>query len=409
MRILIIEEALRENVGHWPSYIGTLARGWRAEGDDVDIVGHTGCGKHLMASLRVEPVLSANCWEDSLYQGPLGGLRHSHLYRKEVERWLGRRTQPYDWILVLTTRLQHLLAWTRMMSLGSGLGGRHLLLLFVQGFGRYDPCKERVYFPATVSNMIARSCFRILGPAVLSGKVCLAAETLAMQSELETFSKLPVALLPHPVHPVEGITPVARMGTDPITVTCPGLARYEKGSALLRAAINRAFEVPELAPVRFVLQWKGAFALPDGQMEGAPWEWRDHPRVTLLREDLGAEAFAHFIESSDLVLLPYRREAYHNRLSRIAIEAAIFGRPVLYTCGTAIGELMGYGGVGVPISAETPEAIVECLVRVVKELGPLRKAARAAIPKVRNFHSADTFRRSLLEQARLTEGRVPVR
>lgn len=400
MRIVIIEEALRENVGHWPSYIGTLARGWRAEGDHVDIVGHTGCGKHLMASLRVEPVLSANCWADSVYQGPLGGLRHSHRYRKEVEHWLKGQRPPPEWILVLTTRLQHLLAWTRMMTLGAGHGDARLLLLFVQGFGRYDGIKERVYFPATLSNMIARSCFRILAPLVASGKVCLAAETLAMRAELETFSKLPVALMPHPVHPVDGVSSHSRESSGQIVVTCPGLARYEKGSSLLRAAINRALTVPELAAVRFVLQWKGAFALPDGRMEGAPWEWRNHSRVTLLCEDLGAEAFAHFIGASDLLLLPYRRESYHNRLSRIAIEAAILGRPVLYTRGTAIAELMGLGCAGVPISGESPEAIVECLVRVVGEVGRLRKAAQAAVPKVREFHSAQTFRRTLLEMAR---------
>lgn len=398
MRILIIEEALRENIGHWPAYIGTLARGWRAAGDVVDIVGHTGCGKHLIASLRVEPVLSANCWSESIYQGPIGGLRHSHLYRREIERWLGR-TEPYDWILVLTTRLQHLLAWTRIMTLGNGLPRGRLLLLFVQGFGRYDGVKERVYFPATMANMIARSCFRALGASVGTGRVFLASETQAMRAELQAFSKLPVALFPHPVHPVDFPRAETHGGADHIVVSCPGLARYEKGSALLRSAINGALEVPALASIRFVLQWKGAFALPDGRMEGAPRDWRDNPRVTVVREDLAAEAFARFLSASDLVLLPYRREAYHNRLSRIAIEAAIMGRPVLYTRGTAIAELMAAGGVGVPIAAETPEAIIESLVRVVGELESLRAAAQAASAKVRQVHSAETFRRCLAQLA----------
>lgn len=397
MRILIIEEALREDTGHWPAYIGTLARGLRASSDEVDILGHTDCGRQLCAVLRVNPVLRANCWLDTQYQGTLGGMKHSQVYRSDIRTWL-EQAPGYDWILVLTTRLQHLLAWTRLITGGERMKGARLLLLFVQGFGRYESMRQAVYFPTTMSTLIARSCFHLLSPWVSTGKVHLGAETVAMQRELSLFSKLPVKVFPHPVS-AAGIPKERAVRGDEPVVNCPGLARYEKGSALLRQALNLAMGREGLARVRFIVQWKEGFDLPDGKTVGAPPEWVGHPRITLVRDNLAAEDFFQLLLASDLVLLPYRREAYHNRLSRIAIEAAIIGRPVLYTRGTAIAELMEVGAAGVALEDESADAIIRGLERAVADFEALAKAAVAAVPRVREHHSVATFRGGLIRLA----------
>lgn len=396
MRVLIIEEALEENVGHWPAYIGTIANGFRAVGDSVDILANRKCCDALRNSLQTIPYLTANCWMDSIYQGPLGGLRHSQLYAYEVKRWLARRP-PYDWILVLTTRLQHLLAWTRLVSGGNLSESTRLLMLFVQGFTRYNNETKKAEPINGLTGRIARTCFYLLRPAVQAGQVFLGTETRSLQLELEKFSGLPARLFPHPIE-MSGAPIEKPKGDIPKRIIgCPGIARHEKGTHPLQEAICEALKHSHLENLHFVLQWKDPIALPDGSTLKANNELSEHSRVHILRKSLSQQAFIDLLLASDLVLLPYRRDSYYNRLSRIAIEAIALGSPIIYTQGTAIEDLVEMcGGGGLPILEESKEGIFRAIFEGFNQLEKLRAEATANAERVRSYHSADLFRRCLL-------------
>ncbi|MFW5882765.1 MAG: hypothetical protein ACOCVG_00190, partial [Verrucomicrobiota bacterium] len=163
MRILIVEEALQRGNGHWPGYIGGIVAALRASGDDVDVLMHREAAPELVESLGGTPWLSRNCWEDAASQGGLGGLRHNLGMEKELKVWL-REQEPYDWVFALTMRLQHLLAFG-CLSRWRGLPqSTRFLLLFVQGFGRYQGRGQPLAFPRNPSTLLARFCFRMLAP-----------------------------------------------------------------------------------------------------------------------------------------------------------------------------------------------------------------------------------------------------
>ena len=195
MRILIVEEALRLGNGHWPRYVADLAAGFRAEGDFVDVLGHRDANDKVKSVVPdVVPWLSRDCRADSRSQGLIGGIRHNLCLKRELGAWLKGR-EPYDWILSLSSRPKHLLAFAMLARAGYCARSR-FLLLFVISPGQQDEVGK---FRLSASNLFAKFCFALLRPAVQRGQVVIAAETKGMQAEIEKFSDLRTVLFPHPV------------------------------------------------------------------------------------------------------------------------------------------------------------------------------------------------------------------
>ncbi|MBT8038328.1 MAG: hypothetical protein KJO21_12370 [Verrucomicrobiae bacterium] len=410
MRILITEEALQDGGGHWPSYIGGIAEGMREAGDEVDVLMHQDATPELVREIQGVPYLSRNCWVDESSQGGLGGIRHNLILRDELSRWLSTH-EPYDWVCCLTMRLQHLLAMAMLSRSGKIPSQTRFLMLFVQGFGQYAGLGKPTVFPHNLSTYLARFCFRLLAPAVRSGRVVLAAETKGMQDELQRFTGLSISLFPHPVPPpaVSTLKPhdletsqsqpaCNRLGENEssesrVTITCPGFARHEKGNDLLQQAIRLILACPAGDGYRFVMQWPEPFEMPDGAMLGPDPELLADERVEFLNGSLNAEEYEQLLDRSDLVVLPYRCESYHHRLSRVAIEAASRGIPLIYSKGTWTSEVADLVGGGVEIEDESPEGIKEAILTAVNTLDRLRMTAESGSKGVTDFHSGSHFRK----------------
>ena len=400
MRIFLPEEALQSGAGHWPVYIGDIATAFRQAGHHVDVLAHRQADPVLLAELQVTPWFSRNCWTEPSRQGGIGGLRHALRYGLELSAWL-RRHPDSRWVCALTMRLQHLLAFSWLCRRPLHRGHRRYLLLFVQGFGVYQGPGLPVTFPPTASTRLARWCFRRLAPAVRSGRVVLAAETRAMQTELETFSQLPVKLFPHPVSlPANSAPPalsISAQGSPPITITCPGFARYEKGNDLLQEACRQMFAAEPQLALQVISQWPQPFFLPDGSEAAPDPTLLSDGRYQLINHSLDRLAYTALLSRSDLIVLPYRRSSYHNRVSRVAIEAALHGIPLVFMSGTWCEEVVELTGAGVAIAEETPEAVGRALRSALDQLPELRERALKASALVGERFSARRFRHQLLE------------
>ena len=418
MRILITEEALQSGSGHWPSYIGDIANGLRSLGDQVDVAVHRDAANSVVDRVGGTPWFSLNCWIDPASQGPLGGIRHNLTFRKELISWL-KQHDPYDWICAFTMRLQHLLAFALLARSNAIPNRTRFFLLFVQGFGRYVGYGMPTKFPDTASTKLARFCFWVMAPAVRSGRVVLAAETKGMQDELQRFTRLQVTLAPHPVDfklshssfrlhpctrlPVPLVHPVATSSESssfPITITCPGFARHEKGADLFQNAIRILLSRPDAGRFHFVLQWPESFAMPDRSMLGPDQELSSDSRVEFLNRNLNADEYEMLLIHTDLIVLPYRRSSYHNRVSRVAIEAAGRGIPIIYTEGTWSGEVAALAGGGIPIREESAEEVATSIEAAVNQISTFFTQALSGTMQVRRFHSVEMLRNKLIQLMR---------
>jgi hypothetical protein len=476
MRILIVEEALRLGNGHWPRYVADLAAGFRVEGDVVDVLGHREANDKVKSVVPdVVPWISRDCRADARSQGLIGGIRHNLCLKRELGAWLKGR-EPYDWILSLSSRLKHLLAFAMLARAGYCARSR-FLLLFVISPGQQD---EGGKFRLSASNLFAKFCFALLRPAVCRGQVVIAAETQGMRAEIEKFSGLRTALFPHPVEAAEspmvykgGLIaerPLAAGGeqiadgredtlyagrsaldskapatsypqpatsTKPLLVVAPGLARYEKGSDFMQTAIRLLLQKAEtlkseklkegcsapkdrrseigdrglressnLVPssattggrtVKFLMQWPEDFDLPDGRRCVPDPDLLKDERVKFSKDLLTGEAYWDFLRQADVIVLPYRSESYRARVSRVAIEAAILGKPMVYSKDTWISEVVAMGGAGVAIAEETPQSLAEAIQMAIGDLDMLQSEAECGVARVRNFYSVSAFHHLLGE------------
>ncbi len=397
MRILITEEALQGGAGHWPSYIGDIAAGLRSLGDEVDVAVHRDATEKVLARVGGIPWFRRNCWVDTKSQGALGGIRHNLVFCKELASWL-KQHDPYDWVCAFTMRLQHMLAFSFLARSPFIHKKTRFFLLFVQGFGRYNGYGSPTEFPNTLSTKLARFCFWLMTGSVRSGRVVLAAETKGMQDELQRFTGLPVQLAPHPVEfqlSREPSTIVPRLSTQPLTITCPGFARHEKGTDLFQEAIRILLARPDADRFRFILQWPEPFAMPDGTMLGPNPLLIADQRLEFLNQNLNSDEYAALLARTDLILLPYRRSSYHHRVSRVAIEAAGRGIPMIYTKGTWSEEVAELAGCGVDIADESAEEVANSILKGSDEVSDLAIRAGVGADRVRTYHSGATLRQLL--------------
>lgn len=405
MRILLTEEALQTQEGHFLNYLSGIARGLRQAGDTVDLLAHESASPEVIADTSAIPWFRRNCRNDPRSRGLSGFLPHNYSTYQDLVRWLEEHSSC-DWLLNLATRRQQLVAFTALAYNKKMMPQGRILLLFVLGFGVYGGRGAAPIFRKDPSTLICRFLFWSLRPAVRSGRVVLAAETLEMKNELELFCGLPIEYLPHPVNwsdavdIVDGLDRRTKVlgpaNRDRFVVTCPGFARCEKGSDLLLDAINELDRQGFVEPYFFLLQWLGPFTNSDGKTYAPDEELERRGVARFISDPLNSEQYRDVLEASDAVILPYRADSYHNRVSRVAIEAAALGVPLIYTKGTWIEEVARVAEVGIPIKDETKESIVEALTTARQRKSELRARARSAATSVREFYSIAQLRERML-------------
>ena len=232
----------------------------------------------------------------------------------------------------------------------------------------------------------------------------------------------------------EGVGTTESNGTDghgrsaldspakPVLVVAPGLARYEKGSDIFMKAIRLVLQKAKelkleelksldagrstldsyascspLPALRFVMQWPEDFDLPDSLRCQPNSDLLKDERVQFSKDLLTGEAYWDFLQQADVIVLPYRSESYRARVSRVAIEAAMLGKPMVYTKGTWISEVVAMGGAGVAIAEETPQSLAEAIQMAIGDLDTLQSEAERGVARVRNFYSVSSFHHLLVE------------
>jgi glycosyltransferase involved in cell wall biosynthesis len=229
---------------------------------------------------------------------------------------------------------------------------------------------------------------------VRRGKVFLAAETAAMRSELESFTHLPVHHFPHPV-PTPSQPWGAPTEPNPFVLVCPGFARHEKGSDLLLEAMPRLLSGPWSQRVRFVLQWPEPFRLPDGSWCTPSEALRRDRRVEFIDRPLDEVAYQNLLGRTHALLLPYRLNSYHNRISRVALEGAARGIPLVFTQGTSPQELHLPADAYVTCRDNDSGSLADSIESLLARWPSAERVARRSASAIADLHSANRFRRQL--------------
>jgi glycosyltransferase involved in cell wall biosynthesis len=145
------------------------------------------------------------------------------------------------------------------------------------------------------------------------------------------------------------------------------------------------------------MQWPEDFDLPDGRRCAPDPDLLKDERVKFSKDLLTGNAYWDFLQQADVIVLPYRSESYRARVSRVAIEAAMLGKPMVYSKETWISEVVAIGGAGVAIAEETPQSLAEAIQMAIEDLNTLQSEAEYGVEQVRNFYSVSSFHHLLGE------------
>jgi glycosyltransferase involved in cell wall biosynthesis len=124
--------------------------------------------------------------------------------------------------------------------------------------------------------------------------------------------------------------------------------------------------------------------------------------LTILPETLGATEYRAMFEGA-IVLQPYSRDDFADRISGVTLDAFSAGAPVVATAGTWMARAALRFGAGVALEDRSPASILSAVEAVRAEYPRFRRNALAAGSALRKEHDA----RRLLDVLLSTDGKTP--
>jgi glycosyltransferase involved in cell wall biosynthesis len=396
--LLIVEEALKNRTGHWYEYNKAIIEEARSRGVQVTILAHREIDPVIRDELGATPFFPVTSW-DQIYNYPqawrryLGILQHNFRISRLLWSHFRDCNRTYDVVLVPTVVLYHWLAWRLLVALGSGKWFRRVVLTIRNNAGVYEPASRSYRFGSS-----ARVIAWLVGTfrhAVVDGRVQLATDSSALAKQYEQLCGVSIVTYPHPrPYSQWPIKSKLASGKEKVFVAL-GPPRYEKGSDLIVEAIHEILLAEPEFPARFVLQWNTPVFTPEGVEITLPFYLTSNPKVQVLNESLSSADYQFYLEEADVLLLPYRKEQYHARLSGIAIECFQSGASCICVSDTWLEDCMIQIGSGESLERETPGSLISAIRRMTSDEYP--RPSATLIETARMTHSSRAFLNMLME------------
>jgi hypothetical protein len=195
----------------------------------------------------------------------------------------------------------------------------------------------------------------------------LSAETPRYADWLALYFRMPVDLVPYPIHSDVDPQPDPMKG---FSVFCPGSSRLDKGYLMLRDIFGAVRRLDPTLFIRFRLQ-----GLPVKQaVEYSKYsnQLSAIPGVELLPTSISEEAMNEYYKAANLILLPYDPITYKMRGSAVLMECISRGKPVVglagsgfcdqiqyYNAGTMVADAAGLAREIVRLFQASPEKLAE--------------------------------------------------
>ena len=215
------------------------------------------------------------------------------------------------------------------------------MLVFVESVGRYSADYTQILFGKRSQPLkLALKLSRFLPEKERFSLVTESEETRA--PEFEKLCGIKVGLVPQ----VTRLPPLDRYrdklkssaatSVGPKTLGTFSFTRYDKGLDVLHSAIKLIEQQSPVLDARFVLQWTGDYRLPDGSwVRKDPRRGGSHQSVpSFFPAFSNSGEYYEWIARTDVMVLPYRKYFYYDKLSRVAIDGALARPPIVYPAGT---------------------------------------------------------------------------
>ncbi|XHR26760.1 MAG: hypothetical protein ACFUZC_12470 [Chthoniobacteraceae bacterium] len=399
MKILIVEEALRGLKGHWFQYVSDIVNGGLRMGHQIEVAVHKDACHEILVALPCRPILNETAFDGRT--APARGIKrikriigHNRSLYHDLSSLLAAGNS-YDVIIATTVRIDHLLAYLWLLWRFRGRGFGKLVLLFIESVGRYTSNYSQLHFsaksyPLKVTLILCRLLMRRY-------PVFLVTESQGLARQYEQLCGINFPIVPH----VTTLPPwnlfktykhnVSTNPDPPLILSTFGFTRFDKGLDILQDAIRILGQRDARRKMRFILQWTGDYRLPSGaRIHRDPQLLRD-PFVQYIPAFSSSRQYYEQLANTDIIVMPYRRAFYFDKLSRVAIDAALAGVPFVYPAGTWLESFANIHGSGVAFQEEDPVSLADAISEVVATFAEIKSKAETRQQTVASAFSAKAF------------------
>lgn len=395
-RLLIIEEALKDVSGHWYEY-NKAVRGYNVNhGVEVTILGHKEVSEKIQSELGVIPTFSRTNW-DGIYSSKsallryFGILKHNYYIFQVIHKFL-KENESFDCVFVPTVVIYHWIAWAILARKFNGKKFKRLVLFVRNNAGSYKTGSDVPVFQKHTH--LLKLILKTLQGMIQEGIVLIGTDSSRHAREYKILSGLELRVFPHPMtHSCPARN--ERKKSNKIIFSCLGPARFEKGIDILEDAIVLYLRNSNDPNVHFILQWNNKILNPDGMIRKCNEQLDKDQRITYLTNHLSSEEYREYLNQTDCVLLPYRRESYFTRLSAPVIEAAMLGIPTIYTKDTWLEEAIHEYGAGLGCQDGDAFDLSIKIRTMALEIDRYKSLALINSKKAKLYHSEERFMQCL--------------
>jgi glycosyltransferase involved in cell wall biosynthesis len=396
-RMLVVEEALKSESGHWFEYVRSVKELNAAAGAETVVVVHQDAQPDVVAALDAHALFPWTNW-DNIYAHPkawrryLGIVQHNWRVFRLMRRFVVQHG-PFDVVFAPTVVIFHVFGWRWLLaSQGKRIG--QMVLLFRNNAGSYEPGRREPVFKRSAA--ILRWALRSFAPLIARGRARFATDSAKLALEYRLLCGIEPQVFPSPrVSPPPPLESASRAPDAPVTFACLGPARFEKGIDVMQEAITRFLAAHPEARARFVIQWNqpildevGALYQPDPALVA-------DPRVDLITEAMSSERYDAEVAATDCMLLPYRRASYYARISGVAVEAVTAGVPLIYTRDTWCEDLADEVGAGIGVDDGDVAGLADAIAAMVADYPAISARAHDRALAARESHSGEAFTAAL--------------
>lgn len=388
LKVLIVEDFLKDISGHWYEYSQSVINICSRNGFKISIATHRDFDRNLINNAEVLPVFVNRIGERrykkrEIFAKLLNILHHNISYYKTLRSIL--ITGDFGFIF-FPSPVPNYHFIPILLLLGKTHSNSSFLLLIRQDIADQ---KGRFHPKTIVNSFLLYLYFKFFKNNQKLGRVIFFSDSEGLGESYKKFSELPFQILPIP-HIRHTRKAGVIKNNNRIVISSLGSARFEKGTDIVLSAIDSFLNKNEGKIYQFIIQ------ITDGRDFGSDFDaliknLGSKENVSLLRHPLTSQEYDEVLLQSDLILLPYRKSAYLNRTSGIAIEAMAAGVPVVYTKGTWIETAVRDYGAGLGVLDGSTEDLMRILEILPDRLRGLKTEAIKKSKSCLDFHSSYNF------------------
>lgn len=389
-RFFLGDPSLVDFSGHCHAYLNAMRAELEARGEEVVILANRNISSSLAAEIAAFPIFTL--WCDARPSVPMIlalSRRHSlaavrRIHEKYLLQDLRQFAQAYsvrreDVLIINTLRhwgIRAVVNWLEEFQ--ADQAPQVILILHFTAFPDPDDSRDNMqefYIDA----------FRKIETSPMRNNVILMADSEALVAEYRQMSDLTFHLTPIPHTNTDGQGSQALCGKN-IRIIYPGEARSNKGFQLLPHLTN-GFRRTEFADsVEFHIHAYCHNSQQDFYRQAMGQFCGDN--VVFYFDQMNAAEYEDFLQSADLVVLPYTRANYYKQTSGPFSEAVGASKPTIVPKGTWMADVSQEYGCGKVFNPEDPQDLLDVTLDAVRNLDLLKEQAKAAGTRWRAFHTS---------------------